>query len=286
MSYTQYDFPHTHFYDSDLRELIEMYNKLESEYDGLVAWKNQHESEYSDLLSRVSALESEITSFEERIQEEFDSLKNGLEAYIYEQVHEALSQIIIEVGDIREAIIQLREDLTREIFELQGNLISQDKMLRNWVEARLDQFIEEIPDLTTINVWNPVRGALTSVQIAINDLYDLARVGGLTALEYDSMQLTASEYDALNLSAYDYDNYARDILGQAGIFKNPLYYMNSPFTGEYVPITTVINELAHLHKADALTASEYDALNLSAADYEAYDLTAFDYDWSGKILLV
>lgn len=286
MSYTQYDFPHTHFHDSDLRELIEMYDKVVSEYDSLVAWKNQHESDYNDLMNRVGALEGEITSFEARIQEEFDSLKDGLETYIYEQVHEALGQIIIEVGDIRESIIQLREDLTREIFELQGNLISQDKMLRNWVEARLEQFVEEIPDLTTVNVWNPVRGALTSVQIAINDLYDLARVGGLTALEYDSMQLTAGEYDGLNLTAYDYDNYARDILGQRGIFKNPLYYMNSPFTGEYVPITTVINELAHLHKADALTASEYDALNLSAADYDAYDLTAFDYDWSGKILLV
>ena len=281
-----FEFPHTRTYDSDLGWLIKEVQKISDEYKSLIDWKNSHEAEYSELLNRVTALESEINTFEAQIQEEFESLKNGLESYIYEQIHEALSQLIIELGDVREEIIQLRSDVTRALIDLEGDLRAQDQMLRNWVNARLEQFIAEIPDLTTINVWNPVRGALTSVQIAIDDLYSLGRSGGLTASEYDAMQLTASEYDTLDLTAYEYDNYAKDILGQRGIFKNPLYYMNSPFTGEYVPIITVINELAHLHKSDALTASEYDALDLSAADYDAYDLTAFDYDWSGKLLLV
>ena len=281
-----FEFPHTRTYDSDLGWLIKEVKKISDEYQALIDWKNSHETEYSELLRRVNNLELEINTFEAQIQEEFDSLKNGLEAYIYEQIHEALGQLIIELGDVRAEIIQLRADVTRAILDLEGDIRAQDMMLRNWVNARLDQFIEEIPDLTTINVWNPVRGALTSVQIAIDDLYNLGRSGGLTASEYDAMQLTASEYDSLDLTAYEYDNYAKDILGQRGIFKNPLYYMNSPFTGEYVPIVTVINELAHLHKADALTASEYDALDLSAADYDTYDLTAYDYDWSGKLLLV
>lgn len=281
-----FEFPHTRTYDSDLGWLIKEVKKISDEYQSLIDWKNTHEAEYSELLARVNALEREINTFEAQIQEEFESLKNGLESYIYEQIHEALGQLIIELGDVRAEIIQLRADVTRAILDLEGDIRAQDLMLRNWVNARLDQFIEEIPDLTTINVWNPVRGTLTSVQIAIDDLYNLGRSGGLTASEYDAMQLTASEYDSLDLTAYEYDNYAKDILGQRGIFKNPLYYMNSPFTGEYVPIVTVINELAHLHKADALTASEYDALDLSAAGYDAYDLTAYDYDWSGKLLLV
>ena len=281
-----FEFPHTRTYDSDLGWIIKEVKKISDEYQALIDWKNSHEAEYSELLRRVNNLEHEIDTFEAQIQEEFESLKNGLESYIYEQIHEALGQLIIELGDVRAEIIQLRADVTRAILDLEGDIRAQDQMLRNWVNARLDQFIEDIPDLTTINVWNPVRGALTSVQIAIDDLYNLGRSGGLTASEYDAMQLTASEYDSLDLTAYEYDNYAKDILGQRGIFKNPLYYMNSPFTGEYVPIVTVINELAHLHKADCLTASEYDALDLSAADYDAYDLTAFDYDWSGKLLLV
>ncbi len=62
-------------------------------------------------------------------------------------------------------------------------------------------------------------------------------------------------------------------------------YMFSPFTGLYVPLTTVIYELAQYHLADALTAAEYDALDMTAAYYDAKDLTAIQYDNSGKILL-
>ena len=281
-----FEFPHTRTYDSDLGWLIKTMKNISDEYAELISWKNNHETDYYQLLSRVNNLENEINTFETQITAAFDELKNNLEEYIYDQVHEALAQLIIELGDVRLQIQELRSDVTRYVLELQGSIDAHDSVLRNWVEARLQQFIDDIPDLTTVNVWNPVKGYLTSIQEAVNDLYMLTRLSGLTAGEYDALQLTAAQYDALDLTAFEYDNYAKDILGMQGIYKNPLYYMNSPFTGLYVPIITVINELAHLHKADALTAAEYDALDLSASDYDAYDLTAYDYDWSGKLLLV
>ncbi len=58
-----------------------------------------------------------------------------------------------------------------------------------------------------------------------------------------------------------------------------------PTTGILSPIQTVINNLAG-SSADALTATEYDALNLSATAYGNYDITAYDYDFKGKALLV
>ena len=59
-------------------------------------------------------------------------------------------------------------------------------------------------------------------------------------------------------------------------------YMESPFTGETVPVQQVIYELASLHTTDALTAAEYDAAELSAAAYDALQLTAYQYDWNGS----
>ena len=56
-------------------------------------------------------------------------------------------------------------------------------------------------------------------------------------------------------------------------------------TGILSPIQTVINNLAG-SSADALTATEYDALNLTATAYDNYDITAYDYDFKGKALLV
>lgn len=58
-----------------------------------------------------------------------------------------------------------------------------------------------------------------------------------------------------------------------------------PTTGELSPIQTVINNIAG-SSADALTASEYDALNLTATAYDNYNITAYDYDFKGKALLV
>lgn len=60
----------------------------------------------------------------------------------------------------------------------------------------------------------------------------------------------------------------------------------NPITGLQEPLQDVINSLYDLERTDALTATEYDALELTASAYEAYDLTATQYDTQGKILLV
>lgn len=58
MSYTDYDFPHTGFYDSDLRELIDMYKKLVPQVEGLEEWKEEHEEAYSELKDMVDKIYS------------------------------------------------------------------------------------------------------------------------------------------------------------------------------------------------------------------------------------
>ena len=59
-----------------------------------------------------------------------------------------------------------------------------------------------------------------------------------------------------------------------------------PTTGTVENLQTVIDNLYNTSRQDALTASEYDALDLTATAYDAYMLTAIEYDQSGKILLV
>ena len=67
-------------------------------------------------------------------------------------------------------------------------------------------------------------------------------------------------------------------VGQISVF--------DPTTGLYSPLQTVIDNLYNASRESALTASEYDALDLSATAYDAYDLTAVEYDQNGKTLLV
>ena len=59
-----------------------------------------------------------------------------------------------------------------------------------------------------------------------------------------------------------------------------------PTTGILSPLQTVLDNLYGSSREDALTATEYDALDLTATAYDAYNITAFDYDKYGKTLLV
>lgn len=59
-----------------------------------------------------------------------------------------------------------------------------------------------------------------------------------------------------------------------------------PTTGIYSPLQVVLDNLYGLGRTDALTASEYDGLELTATEYDGYELSAYNYDQNGKSLLV
>ena len=62
--------------------------------------------------------------------------------------------------------------------------------------------------------------------------------------------------------------------------------MLNPITGEYDDVRNVVSDIVYyFHSDTALTAGEYDALDLTAQSYDNYELTAFDYDYHGKDLL-
>ena len=62
--------------------------------------------------------------------------------------------------------------------------------------------------------------------------------------------------------------------------------MINPITGVYEDVRNVVEDIvSYFHTSDALTAAEYDALDLTASAYDAYDISAYDYDFSGKTIL-
>lgn len=67
-------------------------------------------------------------------------------------------------------------------------------------------------------------------------------------------------------------------IGQISLF--------DPTTGLYSPLQIVVDNLYTLGRTDALTAAEYDELELTATAYDAYELTGYEYDNNGKSLLV
>lgn len=68
------------------------------------------------------------------------------------------------------------------------------------------------------------------------------------------------------------------LLGQIEVY--------DPTTGMRSDLQTALDNIYGSSRDDALTATEYDALDLTATAYDAYDISAFDYDKYGKTMLV
>lgn len=58
-----------------------------------------------------------------------------------------------------------------------------------------------------------------------------------------------------------------------------------PTTGLLSPIQVVINNIFDMNRTDAITASEFDLLELTATGFDEKEITAFNFDVNGKSLL-
>ena len=100
-----------------------------------------------------------------------------------------------------------------------------------------------------------------------------------------------SELEALVATALNQANAYTDALGERlsaeieAITLGQIKVYDSS-TGQLENLQVVIDNLFNLSRADAITASEYDALALTATSYDAYELTASQYDNNAKSLLV
>lgn len=294
-------YPYTDFHELNLDWLLTSYQAIIDKTNETIEWVNNHQIEYEEAIERLTAVENEIYTFEAQITAAFNQLEADLKA----EMEKALSDTIAEVDatiqqlrqdvafaiasfenrfleletQIKNELAEVKAQVARAIIELQNILQANNQFIFEYVENRLQRFIDDLPEILTVQVYNPYRGEVTDIQTAINDLYSIACIWGLTAAQYDSLGLTAAEYDALEITAAEYDT-----LGYKLLYKDPNYNMLSPFTGEYVHVQEVIMDLAHLHMG-GVTAAYYDGLELTAEEYDAKELTAFQYDWFADELL-
>lgn len=294
-------YPYTDFHELNLDWLLTSYQAIIDKINQTIEWANNHQIEYEEAIERLTAVENEIYTFEAQITAAFNQLETDLKAEMEKALSDTIAEVDATIAQLRQDVAfaiasfenrfieletqiknelaEVKAQVARAIIELQNILQANNQFIFEYVENRLQRFIDDLPEILTVQVYNPYRGEVTDIQIAINDLYSIACIWGLTAAQYDSLGLTAAEYDALEITAAEYDT-----LGYKLLYKDPNYNMLSPFTGEYVHVQDVIMDLAHLHMG-GVTAAYYDGLELTATEYDEKELTAFQYDWFADELL-
>ncbi len=105
-----------------------------------------------------------------------------------------------EIGNVR---IDLT-DLINENYNLLKSYVDYN-------DAILDDKITNI-EIGAISVYNPTNGLLQPLQEVINDLYGASNKDGLTATEFDALELTATAFDAYQITAYEFDSSGKTIL--------------------------------------------------------------------------
>lgn len=195
-----------------------------------------------------------------------------LDKYPYANIHELnLDWIIAKLKELEVSV--------EEVLELSKNWDSTVQKLENRMlaieteSARLssiyDSFVEEV---------NQKFDELTAKQVAQFETLTESINNRFATLE-SNIETTLSNFNSrLNYLDRKLDDTLNNLPN--------LIYMVSPFSGQLDNITNIINELAGGQRVNALTALEYDNLELTALTYDNYELTAYDYDWNGKQLLI
>lgn len=291
-------YPYRNISDTNLDWLFTNYQQIVNDVESLKEWRETHTEEYDELKLRVDVIENEIDSFEAEIERKFADLDAAIhhdfdvltaeiraelaqtQAEIEREFADALAEFTRLFNELKSAVELELAQMKAEILDLQYQLEQEVADIRvetrDYIDAKFDDFIAHLPDYEHLIVRNPVTGTQTTVQVALDSLYDMFNIDGITAGEYDALELTAGEFDALEIMAGEYDKHAYTLLG----VPDPRYYMRSPFSGEIEPVKDVVMDLWGLHN-QGITAGDFDALDMTAGEFDALELQAYYYDMFG-----
>lgn len=293
------EYPYRDTENLNLDWLLKKYKQILDDVEALKAWRLEHEGEYEALLAEVNRVAGEIDTFEAQINKRFADLdasihadfealtteiRNELaqtQAEIEREFAEALAQFTAQYQALKAEIELELANMKREInalaYELAEAIGSFREEMVTYIDERFDLFIQNLPDYEKLIIYNPIRGYQTTVQVAINDLYSATNFWGLTAREFDSLELTCAEFESYELTCHEFDTLGYKLLG----YPDPDTHMRDPFTGLIAPIKDVVMELYGLHMG-ALTVAEFEALDLTCEEFDAKEVTAFEFDFFGS----
>lgn len=279
------NYPYTNFHELNLDWVIEDMRKLDDAYDGLkkeiqetIDYINNFEEHADELIKQQ--IDIALSYYNQRLNQLAEELK-ALQELLNNKVFKDIDDINAEIKAIKNNISNIEFNVNQKILQLEELMHEYKHSIDDIVDGKtqeLENFIiDKVTKLDRLDVINPLTGAFEDIQNVLNEM---------AAIITKSYGITASQYDSLNILAWKYDSYllTAEEYSTRGYFRLyltlTLMLMRSPFTGQITTIEDVVTKLSELHKC-ALTAIEYDNGNFTAEEYDKMQITAFGYDWWG-----
>lgn len=146
----------------------------------------------------------------------FNSLKTYVDEYLIsipdfkkdiEDLNSAIADLVIQIAN-------LDTKIDTEVEELADLINDNYTLLKNYVDYQVSVINNRIDNLEigAISIYDPTTGLLSPLQTVINNLAQASNKDGLTATEFDALDLTATAFDSYDITAYEFDSAGKIIL--------------------------------------------------------------------------
>lgn len=264
-------------------------------------------SNVTQITERVNNMTTEIVTFEDGINakmvqinrlleeydtrfSEYDSRFDNLETKLTTEINNNVKALKDYIDATLAGIeANIKTIIEQEIKYFYDNIDKITQDIKDEFELTIKYLIDSIPDLTTIEVVNPVTGRLSKVQIALDDLFMNTRYKALTIDEFNHLHLSVNECNSLmyrsastGWSIITWLTEAKELFD-----KNLKHRMANAFTGAWQDFKKSIEENTDmLRVCGCLTASEFAALNLTVDEFNEVGATCEELAWKSNRIFV
>lgn len=236
-------------------------------------------NEVISALGEITDNDDEIKALAEKVNENILAI-NNLEGE-YSEIHENLNVLQKDYGETKQLVESLNDIITHlnlnidaKINHIDAKFTGRIDTLQNDINAELyviegeiDKIIDTINKKYAIDVYNYSANRRLSLDRNNTKLYiDLEN--GISASEYETLNLTAEEYAKYAITALDYIKNASILLHYNWVYM--------PVSGHRQEISNALTELYNTLQG-TMSEAEYETLALTAEQYKDLDLTNTDY---------
>lgn len=169
---------------------------------------------YLEFLGAIKAKQDELisqvnynTEFIENWSGDLEELKRRMTA-VEEYVDSEIAAIRQETtNQINDAENRININATANINAAETRINATLQTQVNRLDTRIDNVA-----IGKIKLVDPTTGLLSDLQVVIDNIATASRENGLTATEYDALELTATAYAAYDITAYQYDYQGKTLL--------------------------------------------------------------------------
>ena len=202
---------YTNYHDLNLDWILEKIRLLESKVKEIEDLSNEWVETLNDIKRDIQTMENlydmllrDNNAFKDEVVNNFASLSNDIENKINQLSNQLTNDFIDYTNVLNNRISSLE-------YKVNFNLNSFTRQLTD-MERKLDYALNNLwLNLKMINVFT---GQEESVLSVIDYLCSLHMQDGITAFDYDALELTAQTYDDKQLTASAYDTQANILLRQ------------------------------------------------------------------------